>query len=414
MSTGQPLLVRAWNQCSRLWPGATASFPDAKKLFAAAAATAGWEDIGDAHCLEGLDRLLRDFNRQGGFHAFGRFYVGQFLHGLLVQRLRLARLWSVRPDILATPIERPLVIIGLPRSGTSFLFNLLARDPAHRYLANWEASVSQLPPRRRRRDPRDDPRRRQGRMLLAFQKYLMPDIERQHAFLLDGPEECTPLLMQGFATQALVGMFDVPEYSRWLDGADRRPTYSHHRRVLQTLQWTYPGQRWLLKSPDHMGALDALLETYPDACIVCTHRNPVSAVASWASLAHSFRSIYYERPDPGRIGQQALERLARDAEALARVRETVGADSVLDIAFEVLVARPEEVVRDIYRHFGLPLTDEAMDTMRAFLAGGRGFETGRHRYRPEDFGLTEAGISERFASYRRRFAGLCSAAKAAG
>ena len=365
--------------------------------------------MGDDTCLEGLERLVEDFNHYGGFHHFGRFYVGQFLHGLLVERLQLAKFWAEHPEILETGVPRPLVIVGLPRTGTSFLFNLLARDPAHRYLTNWEASVSQVPPgRRQRKGLRRDPRRRKGRLMLAFQKYLMPEIEKQHAFLLDGPEECTPILMQGFSTQAFAGMFDVPDYSSWLDTADRLPSYRHHRRVLQTLQWTYPGQRWLLKSPDHIGALDALLRVYPDACVVCTHRDPANAVTSWASLAYSFRSIYYENPDPERLGKQALERLARDTDAFLGARESLPADSFFDVDFSELVERPLDIVQSIYGRFALPLADEALQAMRGHLARDAGFRPGRHRYSPADFGLTATGIRDRFSAYCSRFTGTCS------
>lgn len=397
------MLIRAWNHFSRLLSVDLRPFPGAAQLWAAAAEVVGYEGAGDETWLEGLDRLVGDFNHYGGFHHFGRFYVGQFLHGLLVQRLHLGKLWAEHPEILQTGVARPLVIVGLPRTGTSFLFNLLARDPAHRYLANWEASVSQVPPGRRRNDFRRDPRRRKGRLMLAFQKYLMPEIETQHAFLLDGPEECTPILMQGFATQAFAGMFDVPDYSRWLDTANRLPSYRHHRRVLQTLQWTYPGQRWLLKSPDHVGALDALLRVYPDACVVCTHRDPVSAVTSWASLARSFRGIYYEKPDQERLGKQVLERLARDTEAFLAARGSLPREPFFDVDFSELVERPLDIVQSIYERFGLPLADETLRAMQAYLAEDAGFRPGRHRYRPEDFGLSAAGIRARFTEYSQHF-----------
>ncbi len=237
--------------------------------------------------LEPLEILLTSLRDSGDLHAFGQFYVRAVITNLLENRLKLFNFWQQRPDILRQRLERPVFILGLPRTGTSLLFDLLSRDPCHRFLSNWETTVSQIDPIARQ--PGGRSRRRIGKRLVRLQDYLAPDLKSIHRFHLDGPEECTPLLMQSLSTQALAGMFNAPAYSAWLDSAPHLETYRHHRRTLQTLQWTYPAQRWLLKSPDHTAAVNAILEVYPDACLIQLHRDPAKSVSSWADLNAVFR-----------------------------------------------------------------------------------------------------------------------------
>ncbi len=352
--------------------------------------------------LDALAVLLGAINETGRLHAFGRFYVKTMLAELLINRARLHELWQAVPGILAEQrVEKPIIILGLPRSGTSFLFNLLAQDPSHRCLSNWETTVSQVPPERPCAYLRD-PRRRKGRYLMWFQNYLAPHLQEIHEFHLDGPEECTPLLMQGFATQALAGMFNVPSYSNWLNGVAHEDTYRHHKRILQTLQWRYPGTRWVLKSPDHLAAIDAIIQVYPDACLVHLHRDPLQSVASWASLNAAFRSITAQSVDSGELGAQVLDRLATDMDSYLRQRRGCGNDRFLDVRYDDLVRDPIRVVEGLYQRFDLDFSPDARKAMRGFLDQDRA-KSRHHRYTPEDFGLSEEMIDSRFGKYMDTF-----------
>lgn len=126
---------------------------------------------------------------------------------------------------------------------------------------------------------------------MKFQNYLAPHMKDLHHFYLDGPEECTPILLHEFTTQSLAGMFNVPSYSEWLDTASHTATYYRHKQVLQTLQWKYPSKRRLLKSPSHIEAIEEALEVYPNANLIQMHRDPVKAVFSFAGLCAAFRGI---------------------------------------------------------------------------------------------------------------------------
>ncbi|PWG62702.1 sulfotransferase [Spiribacter halobius] len=353
--------------------------------------------------MKPLARLVDAMNEPDGapLHAFGRFYAETLFSELLTQRERLRRLWEQQPEILDERITRPVIILGLPRSGTSFLFNLLAQDPAHRFLSNWEATVSQVPPPRQR-TYLEDPRRRKGRRLMRFQHYLAPGLKDVHTFHLDGPEECTPLLMQGFTTQALAGMFEVPSYSAWLDTASHAETYRHHRRILQTLQWTYPGERWLLKSPDHLSAIDALAANYPGACFVHLHRDPLQSVASWASLNAVFRGIHSSPVDPQTLGTQVLNRLSTDINDYLEKRPEHPEDLILDLYYDDLVRKPMDTVETIYRHFDLHLSADAVSRMQSLITSAHDHRSA-HRYTPEDFALSPADVDNRFAAYTQAF-----------
>ena len=192
----QCVLVKAWNMLAPLVPGRKMSPTLARAdLLKAAQKTAGCSDFGGTTFLEPLDRLLESIEASCDLHPFGRFFVKQMITGLLVNRLKLVDLWSRHPEILSETVSTPLIILGLPRTGTSFLFTLLAQDPAHRYLSNWEATVSQVPPEGEY-SRADDPRRKLGKHLMKFQHFLAPNMSDLHTFYLDGPEECTSLLMQ--------------------------------------------------------------------------------------------------------------------------------------------------------------------------------------------------------------------------
>jgi hypothetical protein len=288
----------------------------------------------------------------------------------------------------------------LPRTGTSLLVKLLAQDPAHRVLTNWETTLSPLPPRNPCRMSAD-PRRSRAKWLLKFQSHLAPRLSAIHDFHLDGPEECTTLLMQEFTALAMAVMFNVPAYSQWLNDASHAAAYRHHKRVLQTLQWTYPGERWLLKAPGHVAALDELLAVYPDACIVQTHRDPTKAVSSCAALGNVFRGICANPVNAAETGRQTLERLAIDLNRFLRRRRELDARRFFDVQYRDLVRDPLNEARRLYAHFGLPLTAETEERMRSFLVNDRKErkERGGHQYAPEDFGLTAEGIRERFKDY---------------
>lgn len=394
----QSVLVKAWNILEQLMPGHSMSPAlSPGSIMKSAARIAGCDDFGSSSFHQPLERLLVSLEDTGDLHPFGRFYVKAVITELLANRLKMVDLWSRHPEIANEAVRQPIIVLGLPRTGTSFLFNLLAQDPTNRVLSNWEATVSQVPPEGSYAYERD-PRRRKGRYLMRFQNYLAPQMKDMHQFYLDGPEECTPLLMQEFTTQALAGMFNVPAYSGWLDTASHTATYHYHKQALQTLQWKYPGERWLLKSPDHMAAIEAILGVYPDACVIQMHRDPVKCVASWASLNEAFRGICMRSVNAHELGLQVLNRLATDVESYLLQRQRCDSTRFLDLLYKDLTSDPLAAVKRIYRRFDIVLSAEGEERIRAFLAKDR-VKKREHRYNLRHFGFTPQLIQRSFQSY---------------
>jgi hypothetical protein len=213
------------------------------------------------------------------------------------------------------------------------------------------------------------------------------------------------ILSHTFASPQFQSMYYVPSYQRWLSYKDLRPVYAFHRCFLQHLQWRCPADRWVLKAPSHLFALDALLATYPDACIIQTHRDPCAVVASVASLDAVLRRVFSHRVNLHEIGREALQQWASALDRAMQIRDrTDGAPGrFLDVYYTDLVRDPIATVRRIYAHCGLHFTDEVEARMRRFLAAHPKDQHGVHRYSLAQFGLTPEQVARRFHAYVTRF-----------
>lgn len=400
----QPTLIKALNWLPLR--GTHQDFFSLSTLLDIARKRSGLTDYGEGTFLIGLKELLESFATGQNYHVFGRFYIRQMMIAMLVHRLKQIDLFKKYPEINKETIVRPIIILGLPRSGTTLLFNLLALDTAHRFMPNWEAFIGQVPPAGNY-SFENDPRRNQAKWLLRIQKYLTPGIDTCHSFGFEKPEECTPILMQSFSTQAFVGSFDVPDYSKWLDAADHNFTYEYHQRVLKALQWKYPGERWLMKSPDHLAAVDSIVKTYPDACIVHIHRDPVRSVTSWASLNLVYRGACYTHVDTKELGDQVLARLSNDMDSYINLREQINPNHFFDVGYEAFLKNPMVIIQGIYDQFGLELTLETKNKITAYLEVNPKNKYGSHHYELQDFNLSATKILNRFGKYRELFGRFC-------
>jgi hypothetical protein len=218
-------------------------------------------------------------------------------------------------------------------------------------------------------------------------------------------QECVVLTQHSFASPIFHNEYRVPSYEDWVDGCDWRPVYEFHRRQLQHLQWRCPGERWVLKSGMHMWGLEHLFEAYPDAMVVQTHRDPVKVATSFASLATLVRSMSSQAVDAREVAADWVPRLARALDHAMDVRKRMGEprERFFDLQFGDFVRDPIGAVERVYGHFGLALSGEAADRMRAFVAANPQGKHGVHRYRAAEYGLDPAGERERFRRYTERF-----------
>ena len=373
---------------------------DEQSLLDRAAKNTGLSDFGDAGFREPLRVLLASFENEAALTLLGRIIARGDAVRTLENRLHFVDTLKRNPEIAEPPVRRPLFILGLPRTGTTILHELLAQDPANRVPMTWEVMHPWPPPQRATYET--DPRIAQVEQHFAGVDKIIPNFKSMHPMGAQLPQECVAITQHEFATMLYLTTHDVPSYQRWLDSADMRPVYASHRRWLQYLQWHCPAERWVLKSPGHLWALDALLAVYPDARIVQTHRDPLKVIASLASLLALLRSMASDRIDPYAIGAEWTVRLAQGLAKTMQVRAT-GAlrdEQVFDMQFAEFIADEIAMVRRIYAHFEIEFTAEADRRMRRFLAANPKDRHGGHRYTLAQSGLDVATERERYAAYQ--------------
>jgi hypothetical protein len=233
---------------------------------------------------------------------------------------------------------------------------------------------------------------------------LAPGIDQIHPMGPDLPQECLALQAPSFSSYEFVTTFPVPSYWDWLRAQDMAPAYAFEKQFLQHLQsGGHRGEHWVLKTPCHLMWLDALLEVFPDALLVHTHRDPTTVLASVSSLMSTIRSAVSDHVDPVAIGREQLDAWTWGMQRVMAVRDRLPADRVVDVQFEDTVAHPVETVEKVYAHLGLDYTPEVAEGVRAYLAANPRDKHGTHTYTLEEFGLDHDEVSAAFAAYNERF-----------
>ena len=373
------------------------------ELLSEARRETGLEDFGGTSFIAGLEVLLRALRDEAALHVTGQAIVKSDLLRLLRNRLQITDVFKAHPEISMRRITRPLFVVGLPRTGSSILHELLAQDPENRTPMTWEVRFPCPPPELA--TFQTDPRIAVMEGELAAMDSLIPEFKKMHPQGAQLPQECLNMTTHEFASIFFSVSHRVPRYQAWLDSIDLRPTYAWHHRMLQLLQWRCPPYRWALKSSSHLWSMDALLDEYPDACIVQTHRDPLKVLASFTSLVATLREFYSGRVDRREIGEEQSAFLAEGLARAARFRDSgrLAATQVCDLHFAEFMRDPIRGIAGIYRHFGRELSSEAATRMRGFLEANPGDQHGRHHYRFGETGLDADKERARFAAYRDRF-----------
>ncbi|MGB5267190.1 MAG: sulfotransferase, partial [Polyangiales bacterium] len=370
-----------------------------RSLIDAAIRRAGSNDFGGEEFREGLEVFVESVEREGELSTLGRISCRETLLRYLTNRLRLQEYRSAHPEVADEVIERPVFIVGLPRTGTTILFNLLSEDPGNRAPLSWEVEWPVPPPDAK--SYHTDPRIKDAEKLFGNLDRLIPTLPSIHEFGALLPQECVPINAHELLTVQFNVTFHVPSYQAWLNRQSMLRSYEFHKRFLQHLQSKYMLDRWVLKSPAHLPAIDELLAVYPDALIIHTHRDPARVMPSLSSLHYAFRCMSSDAVDPARIGRDVMDvwslYLQRAVDARRQHRDKPG--QFFDAQFEDTLRDPVDLLRRAYRHFGLEFTDAARDRMAAFLAAHPRGSRGVHRYTPQDFELDLGEIRERFADY---------------
>ncbi len=369
----------------------------AEDVIAAARAKTGLAEYGDPAILDGLSRLLTSYANEAKFTERGSQMAHAFLVDQLANRMQIEAHLAAHPELLERPIEKPLFVFGLPRTGTTLMVNLLAADPATRSFMRWEIAEP-LPPALP--DELHSGRRfDECTARNAMAKQYMPHIAAIHWEDADSPTECQFLMTPSFVSQVYESQASIPEWRRWfLHEADYAPAFRFHKRTLQALQH-HAGGRWTLKNPWHPLFLDALTEVYPDARLVMTHRDPAEVVGSACSLIKYVRAIYSEHVDLKGIGASFMDTFQVMIERANAFKKARGADAIYDVQYADTVRDPLGTVRRIYQHFGEPLTAEAEAAMAGYMAANPKGKHGKHAYSLEEFGLSADSVREAFQGY---------------
>lgn len=364
----------------------------------------GLADFGEGPFLEPLALLLDSIEREAQLNAIGRIIAKERVLGHVVNRLGYVEDRKRHPEIAQERIVKPVFIIGLPRTGTTILHDLLAQDPDTRAPITWETMFPSPPPEAA--TFHTDPRIARCAATFPSIDLQIPAFKAMHPMGAELSQECVTMMGEAMCTPLFHNQFRVPTYEDWVDlEADWSHVYAFHVRQLQHLQWRNRRDRWVLKTGAHMWGLEHLLATYPDARIVFTHRDPVKSMTSYASLTTLVRSMGSDSVDPLEIAADWTERLRRVLEhAIAVRRAHEYPDAIFyDMYFSDFVADQFAVVEKIYDAFDLPLTAVAARRMRAFIAEHPKGKDGIHRYAPEEFGVVPETIRREFRTYIDRF-----------
>jgi hypothetical protein len=372
-----------------------------ESVVTAAIKQAGSDDFGTDSYREPLEVFTAACREEAELTTFGRFLVGKMLQRALANRLALQSWAAAHPDVRAQAISSPWVIVGLPRTGTSILSILLGLDPRARPLLQWEAAhpIPPVPAGEAGADPRVAQTSKELDGLLK----LNPPLRAMHPFGATLAEECVTLFMYDLRTLALETQAHVPSYARWLERADMAPAYAQHKLALQTLQSTRPTERWVLKTPNHLWHLDALLAQYPDARIIWTHRDPGPVVTSLASLANAGQLPQTSRRDPRPAASEWRRKCRFALESAMRHDDTALPGWCQHVHYDALMADPVGEVSKLYRSVGDEVTEEHARRMTEQLATMPKDAFGRHRYDPADFDWTYADITAEFGDYVSRY-----------
>ncbi len=378
---------------------------DADALVAAARAAAGYDDLGEDTWEEGLARLLADLDGPARLNDVGRTIVETEVVGYLTNRLRILGWRREHPEVAGGAVDRPVVIVGQPRTGTTILYDLLAQDPANRAPLTWEVDQPVPPPEAATYD--SDPRIDEADAIASMPDLLIPGFTDFHPLGARLAQECVRMTGGTFRSMIFPTQYRVPDYNHWLlYEADMSPAYRWHRIYLQHLQSRYAGERWLLKSPCHLWSLPALLAEYPDAVVIQTHRDPVRVVASLSALVALLRSMSSDHSTIHAAAADYVDDIlvGLDRSVAARTNGTLPAGQVVDVQFASFMADPFATISSVYDVLGLELTADAERRMRAFLDAHPGDGGGGgSRYRFVDTGLDAAELRARSRSYQEYF-----------
>lgn len=369
----------------------------------AAMTQTGLSDFGPPDYVEPMKLALSDLAANGRLNDAGE----QMWIGWITDRL-VARLLAhdgFKRQSAPLPIRRPIIVVGMMRTGTTALLRLLSRDPANQSLEFWLCNTPMTRPPRS--DWADNPwyQRTAQRLEQTYSRY--PLLKQLHPQDAAEADECHHALQSSFWSDGLSCLARVPVYRDWFTSADPLEPNRYHRRLLELIAGA-DGRRWVLKDPAHLWSIDALLEVFPDACIVFTHRDIATSMGSMASLIYEMRRNIEPSLTPQELGREMIDFWGKALTRAEAARKRHDPARFFDVHISQLQADPMATVESVYRHFDLPFDDLSRAALRAHIQADARAGHGKHHYRARDFGITEKNIAENIGAYFDRNKQLCA------
>ena len=352
------------------------------------------DSLGEDDYLEPLTILIESLKKEANLSFFGSLAVMYLINNQLRTR---SKVYDFIKNHHSTNPSPPIFIMGLPRSGTTFLFHLLGQDSNHRSPSFWE--ILHLFPLNKKGSNKELKTIRRTDFELSLLNKLVPEINLLHPIHSDFPEECTLLTALGIKSYSYIYMANVLSYQEFLQNSDFSSAFLWHSRFLQVLEKSKKPLRWLLKDPNHLEHLKEILTIYPEAHFIHIHRDPTEALGSICSITSKVRKGFSKKVDKLLIGKHTLSYWENAMNKYFVGRSLVSNKRIFDLQYKDLISNPIEQIKLIYSHFGYELGIKKENVMRKFLNQPSRLKKGKHIYALKDFGLTKGLIREKFDRY---------------
>ena len=375
---------------------------NANEILDQAKSETGLSDLGEPLFFEGLNRLIDSINNEANLNEIGIQAQPIRIQGLLTNRLRFEEDLKKFPEILDQEIIAPIVIVGLPRTGSTMTHRLLASDPNHTAMLWWEGRYPALLPGEKRGDI--ETRMELGKAEVDAVVAASPEALDIHPWDYKGADEEILLLEHNFLSTVPESFMALPSYSEWIEDQDHTLAYEDLKKFIQYLQWQNPGRekkRWVLKSPHHLGFIDKMISVFPDAKIIQTHRDPIKTVPSFCSMCANLFEPLTTNFDKVFIGKHWSNKLTRALNHCMNISEQ-HPDNFLDLEFLNMIKDPIDEMKKIYEFIGEPFGEKTEVAMEAWREENK-HEMGAHKYSLEEYDLTESQINDNFAKYQQKY-----------
>ena len=375
---------------------------NANEILDQAKSETGLSDLGEPLFFEGLNRLIDSINNEANLNEIGIQAQPIRIQGLLSNRLRFEEDLKKFPEILDQEIIAPIVIVGLPRTGSTMTHRLLASDPNHTAMLWWEGRYPALLPGEKRGDI--ETRMELGKAEVDAVVAASPEALDIHPWDYKGADEEILLLEHNFLSTVPESFMALPSYSKWIEEQDHTLAYEDLKKFIQYLQWQNPGRekkRWVLKSPHHLGFIDKMISVFPDAKIIQTHRDPIKTVPSFCSMCANLFEPLTTNFDKVFIGKHWSNKLTRALNHCMNISEQ-HPDNFLDLEFLNMIKDPIDEMKKIYEFIGEPFGEKTEVAMEAWREENK-HEMGAHKYSLEEYDLTESHINNNFAKYQQKY-----------